>query len=61
MVAARRSGDAPLLVAVRNKAGAKLTGKVRGRYLFGGPMTKQSVSWTYSKLEQQDVPSAAGC
>jgi uncharacterized protein YfaS (alpha-2-macroglobulin family) len=37
-------------------AGAKLAGRVRGRYLFGGPMTNQAVGWTYSKIELTDVP-----
>jgi len=60
LVAAYRRPDFRVdttLTADSSVAGAKLTGKVRGRYLFGGPMTKQSVSWTYSKLEQQDVPA----
>ncbi len=38
-------------------AGAKLAGRIRGRYLFGSPMSDRDVSWTYSKLEQDDVPA----
>ncbi|HKR62631.1 MAG TPA: alpha-2-macroglobulin family protein, partial [Thermoanaerobaculia bacterium] len=37
-------------------AGTKLSGRIRGRYLFGSPMSNRDVSWTYSKIELEDVP-----
>jgi alpha-2-macroglobulin len=37
-------------------AGVKLAGRVNGRYLFGSPMSNRDVSWTYSKIEQDEVP-----
>jgi uncharacterized protein YfaS (alpha-2-macroglobulin family) len=38
-------------------AGAKLDGKIIGRYLFGGVMGGQNVRWIYSKLPAADVPA----
>ncbi|HKO54476.1 MAG TPA: MG2 domain-containing protein, partial [Thermoanaerobaculia bacterium] len=38
-------------------AGAKLDGKIVGRYLFGGAMGGQKVRWTYSKTPAADVPA----
>jgi uncharacterized protein YfaS (alpha-2-macroglobulin family) len=38
--------------------GAKLNGKIVGRYLFGAPMSKLPVHWTYSKERLFRVPSA---
>ena len=37
-------------------AGAKLSGKILGRYLFGAPMANKAVSWTYTKIRLLDVP-----
>ncbi|MBV9496007.1 MAG: Ig-like domain-containing protein [Acidobacteria bacterium] len=37
-------------------AGAKIDGKISGRYLFGGAMNGQTVRWTYSKEPVNDVP-----
>jgi uncharacterized protein YfaS (alpha-2-macroglobulin family) len=39
-------------------AGTKLNGKIIGRYLFGAPMSKLPVHWTYSRERLYDVPSA---
>ena len=35
-----------------------LKGVVEGRYLFGAPMSRKAVRWTYSKTPQYDVPAA---
>ncbi|HEX7829721.1 MAG TPA: alpha-2-macroglobulin family protein [Thermoanaerobaculia bacterium] len=37
-------------------AGAKLDGRINGRYLFGAPMSGRAVSYTYKKQELTDVP-----
>lgn len=37
-------------------AGAKLDGRINGRYLFGAPMSGRNASYTYKKLELTDVP-----
>ena len=39
-------------------AGVGLKGVVEGRYLFGAPMSRKAVRWTYSKAPQYDVPAA---
>jgi alpha-2-macroglobulin len=37
-------------------AGAGLSGRIAGRYLFGGPMSGKQVNWTYAKQQLLDVP-----
>ncbi|HEX2835537.1 MAG TPA: alpha-2-macroglobulin family protein [Thermoanaerobaculia bacterium] len=37
-------------------AGAKLDGRINGRYLFGGAMAGATVNYTYKKTELTDVP-----
>ena len=39
-------------------AGTKLDGRITGRYLYGGAMSGKTVSWTYTKIEVEDVPPA---
>jgi len=59
LVAAYRRPDFRVDTTLRSDsaiAGAKLAGLVRGRYLFGSPMSNRDVSWTYSKIELEDVP-----
>jgi alpha-2-macroglobulin len=38
-------------------AGTKLDGKVTARYLFGAPVSRRPVKWTYSKTPLWDVPA----
>ncbi len=38
--------------------GAKLNGKIVGRYLFGAPMSKLPVHWTYTRERLTSVPPA---
>jgi alpha-2-macroglobulin len=59
LVAAYRRPDFRVdttLTSASTLAGTQLNGKIVGRYLFGGPMSEQSVKWTYSKIERFDVP-----
>lgn len=37
-------------------AGAKLDGRINGRYLFGGAMSGRTATYTYKKTELTDVP-----
>ncbi|HET7436545.1 MAG TPA: alpha-2-macroglobulin family protein [Thermoanaerobaculia bacterium] len=37
-------------------AGAKLNGRITGKYLFGGAMNGRPVKWTYTKQASYDVP-----
>lgn len=39
-------------------AGAPLKAVVTGRYLFGGPMPKRPIKWTYSRTPLADAPAA---
>lgn len=38
--------------------GSKLNGKIVGRYLFGAPMSKRPVHWTYTRERLYSVPEA---
>ncbi|HEV8434036.1 MAG TPA: MG2 domain-containing protein, partial [Thermoanaerobaculia bacterium] len=38
--------------------GTKLNGKIVGRYLFGAPMSRRPVAWTYTRERLFDVPAA---
>ncbi len=38
-------------------AGTTLAGKVIGRYLFGSPMSRRPVKWSFSKVPRNDVPA----
>jgi alpha-2-macroglobulin len=46
------------LGAPTSVTGTKLAGKIVGRYLFGAPMSKLPVHWTYSKERLFYVPAA---
>ena len=59
LVAAYRRPDFRVdttLTSASSVAGTPLTGRVSGRYLFGGPMSGKAVQWTYSKIEVLDPP-----
>jgi uncharacterized protein YfaS (alpha-2-macroglobulin family) len=61
LVAAYRRPDFRVDVTLRGGqaiAGAKLTGTITARYLFGAPMSSRPVTWTYSKVPLYDVPRA---
>jgi uncharacterized protein YfaS (alpha-2-macroglobulin family) len=61
LVAAYRRPDFRVdvkLTAPSSVAGTKLDGLISGRYLYGGPMPKAPVKWTYSKTPLYDVPHA---
>lgn len=45
------------LSAPSSLAGVTLAGKITGRYLFGSPMSRLPVKWSYSKTPRFDVPS----
>jgi alpha-2-macroglobulin len=44
------------LTAPASIAGATLAGKITGRYLFGSPMSRLPVKWSFSKSPLYDVP-----
>jgi uncharacterized protein YfaS (alpha-2-macroglobulin family) len=46
------------MTAPSSVAGTKIDGVVAGRYLFGGPMPKMPVKWTYTKTPIFEVPRA---
>ncbi|HEX8619500.1 MAG TPA: alpha-2-macroglobulin family protein [Thermoanaerobaculia bacterium] len=59
LVAAYRRPDFRVdttLTSDSSLAGVPLTGRIAGRYLFGGAMSGKAVTWTYSKIEALDAP-----
>jgi uncharacterized protein YfaS (alpha-2-macroglobulin family) len=56
---APRSGERVAEGRVRGEpvAGVVLDGKITARYLFGAPMSRRPVKWTYSKTPLFDVPA----
>lgn len=61
LVAAYRRPDFRVDVKLQSQddvAGAKLTGTVNAKYLFGAAMADREVKWTYSKTRIGSVPDA---
>jgi hypothetical protein len=61
LVAAYRRPDFRVdvtLDAPSTLAGTSVTGKITGRYLYGGTMPNSNVRWTWSKRPVWDVPAA---
>jgi alpha-2-macroglobulin len=61
LVAAYRRPEFRVDVAFAQKeavAGAKLSGTITARYLFGAPMSSRPVTWTFAKVPVYTVPHA---